>query len=302
MTSDEPAHLPRSQRHDAALAGGRRGDAPVPSRAVRKSVEQSRLRPAGARGGASARASRSPRSSAATTDEVFFTSGGTEANNLAIRGVAEAAARGGTSSPRPSSTPRPRTRVAISSSHGVARDSRPRRCQRSRPARRRSAIALADDTALVTVMHANNETGTLQPIADDRRARARARRAHAHGRGAERRQDAGATSTSSASIFSPSPGHKLNAPKGVGALYVRRGTPIAPFLLGAGHERGLRPGTENVASIVGLGVACRHRPPRPRGAKPRTSRELRDRLWSAPRGDPRRRSSTASRPSACRTR
>jgi len=51
-------------------------------------------------------------------------------------------------------------------------------------------------------------------------------------------------------------GHKLYAPKGVGALYVKRGTPLAPFALGAGHERGLRPGTENVASIVGLGAAC----------------------------------------------
>jgi cysteine desulfurase len=51
-------------------------------------------------------------------------------------------------------------------------------------------------------------------------------------------------------------GHKLYAPKGVGALYVRRGTPIAPLVLGAGHERGLRPGTENVASIVALGQAC----------------------------------------------
>jgi cysteine desulfurase len=51
-------------------------------------------------------------------------------------------------------------------------------------------------------------------------------------------------------------GHKLYAPKGVGALYVRRGTPLVPFARGAGHERGVRPGTENVASIVGLGVAC----------------------------------------------
>lgn len=51
-------------------------------------------------------------------------------------------------------------------------------------------------------------------------------------------------------------GHKLYAPKGVGALYVRRGTSMAPFTLGAGHERGLRPGTENVAGIAGLGAAC----------------------------------------------
>ena len=55
-------------------------------------------------------------------------------------------------------------------------------------------------------------------------------------------------------------GHKLYAPKGVGALFVRRGTPLRPFALGAGHERGLRPGTENVASIVGLG-------PRPRAQR-----------------------------------
>jgi cysteine desulfurase len=51
-------------------------------------------------------------------------------------------------------------------------------------------------------------------------------------------------------------GHKLYAPKGVGALYVKRGTPLVPFVLGASHEQGLRPGTENVASIVGLGAAC----------------------------------------------
>jgi cysteine desulfurase len=75
-------------------------------------------------------------------------------------------------------------------------------------------------------------------------------------------------------------GHKLYAPKGVGALYVKRGTPLAPFALGAGHERGLRPGTENVASIVGLGA----RASAGRGTSPQRRRAcaaLRDLLWTA---------------------
>jgi cysteine desulfurase len=70
------------------------------------------------------------------------------------------------------------------------------------------------------------------------------------------------------------------APKGIGALYVRRGTPLQPFLLGAGHERGLRPGTENVASIVGLGVAC-ERARLDLTAESARVRALRDALWHA---------------------
>jgi cysteine desulfurase len=73
-------------------------------------------------------------------------------------------------------------------------------------------------------------------------------------------------------------GHKLYAPKGVGALYVRRGTSLRPFALGAGHERGLRPGTENVASIVGLGVAC-DRAARDLDVEGARVRSLRDELW-----------------------
>ena len=73
-------------------------------------------------------------------------------------------------------------------------------------------------------------------------------------------------------------GHKLYAPKGVGALYVRRGTPLRPFALGAGHERGLRPGTENVASIVGLGVASA-RAAHDLDVESARQRALRDELW-----------------------
>jgi cysteine desulfurase len=73
-------------------------------------------------------------------------------------------------------------------------------------------------------------------------------------------------------------GHKLYAPKGIGALYVRRGTPLKPFTLGADHERGLRPGTENVAGIAGLGAACAAARQSVGAVGARMS-ELRDRLW-----------------------
>jgi cysteine desulfurase len=73
-------------------------------------------------------------------------------------------------------------------------------------------------------------------------------------------------------------GHKLYAPKGIGALYVRRDTPLRPFVLGAGHERGLRPGTENVASIVGLGLVC-ELATRDLDDLAARMRHLRDELW-----------------------
>jgi cysteine desulfurase len=73
-------------------------------------------------------------------------------------------------------------------------------------------------------------------------------------------------------------GHKLYGPKGVGALFVRRGTDLEPLTLGAGHERGLRPGTENVASIVGLGAACA-RAQHDLDDEGVRVRALRDRLW-----------------------
>ena len=111
------------------------------------------------------------------------------------------------------------------------------------------------ETALVTIMHANSETGTLQPIAEIAEL--------AHSAGALMHTDAAqscgkirvSTRQEKVDLLSIA-GHKLYAPHGVGALFVRTGTPIEPLLIGAGHERGLRPGTENVASIVGLGQAC----------------------------------------------
>jgi cysteine desulfurase len=187
-------------------------------------------------------------------DEVVFTSGGTEANNLAIRGVCEA--RGErchivTSAIEHPATEKPLTWLERHGSRvtrvGVDGEGRVRLDEATR--------AIGPETALVTVMHSNNETGVLQSITEIA--------ALARGHGATVHTDA-AQSVGKVQVrvreldvdLLSIAGHKLYAPKGVGALYVKRGTAIAPFALGAGHERGLRPGTENVASIVGLGVAC----------------------------------------------
>jgi cysteine desulfurase len=137
--------------------------------------------------------------------------------------------------------------------------------------------AIDGGTALVTVMHANNETGVLQPVTE-LAVMAHAVGAVIHtdaaqslGKVVVKVQELGVDLLSIA-------GHKLYAPKGVGALYVKRGTPLAPFTLGAGHEGGLRPGTENVASIVGLGAACEALGRDLEHAAARL-RALRDALW-----------------------
>jgi len=187
-------------------------------------------------------------------DELIFTSGGTEANNLAIRGVAEARPERAhvlTSVIEHPATTQPCAWLESQGRRvtrvGVDRDGR---------ARLDEALAAIDaETALVTVMHANNETGVLQPIHELADA-ARARGALTH---TDAAQSVGKVPVRVAELgvdLLSLAGHKVYAPKGVGALYVRRGTALVPLVLGAGHERGLRPGTENVASIVGLGLAC----------------------------------------------
>jgi cysteine desulfurase len=183
-------------------------------------------------------------------DEIVFTSGGSESNNLAIKGVQQL---GGviTSVIEHPATAQPCahlerqgrqvTRLAVDA-FGQVRLSDAR-------------AAIQPGAALVTVMHSNNETGTLQPIAELANL-ARENGALMHTDAAQSIGkvpiDVRALGVDLLTIA----GHKLYAPKGVGALYVRRGIRLTPQLVGAGHEGGLRAGTENVASIVGLGVAC----------------------------------------------
>ncbi|HOX22183.1 MAG TPA: cysteine desulfurase NifS [Elusimicrobiales bacterium] len=115
--------------------------------------------------------------------------------------------------------------------------------------------ALSADTALVSIMHANNETGVLFPI-EQADALTKARGALFH---TDAVQSAGKIplnmQKSAVDMLSIS-GHKLHAPKGIGALYVRKGTPFVPFLIGGHQEHGRRAGTENSPYIIGLGKAC----------------------------------------------
>jgi cysteine desulfurase len=142
--------------------------------------------------------------------------------------------------------------------------------------------AIGRKTRLITVMHSNNEVGTLQPI--------REITSHARERGVLVHTDA-AQSLGKLPVkvkelgvdLLTLAGHKLYAPKGVGVLYVRRGTKLEPFIHGAGHEGGRRAGTENVPYIVALGKACEvARESLP--AATEKLRGLRDRLWERLQG------------------
>lgn len=210
-------------------------------------------------------------------DELIFTSGGTEANNLAIRGLAEASERRGlvTSAVEHPATQEPCdwlavhgwrvTRLAVDDSGQVSLDDAKR--------------SLGSTVALLTVMHANNETGVLQPIAELAQL-ARSAGALVH---TDAAQSAGKVRTRVRELgvdLLSLAGHKLYAPKGVGALFVRRGTRLTPLMRGAGQEFGLRPGTENVAGIVGLGAACEIAA-RDLETEAKRVRDLRDSLWRA---------------------
>jgi cysteine desulfurase len=175
-------------------------------------------------------------------DEIFFTSGGTESNNHAIKGVADAYGDKGNHI------------ITSRIEHPAILEYLPVDDQGLVSV---SAVerAVTARTVLITIMHANNEVGTLQPIAEI------ARIAKTHGilLHTDAAQSAGkiptAVDTLGVDLLSIA-GHKVYAPKGVGALYVRNGVRLTSFMHGAGQESGRRPGTENVLEIVGLGKAC----------------------------------------------
>jgi cysteine desulfurase len=192
---------------------------------------------------------------AAQSSEIVFTGGGSESDNLAIVGTLHA-------------NPEKRHLITTSVEHpavlGLCRDLEKRHGYEvtflkvdglGRLDLDQLRAALRPDTAVVSVMMANNETGVIFDCEQiGRIVKANGSVFHVDGV-----QAAGkiplALEDSTIDLFSLS-GHKLHAPKGVGALYVRKGTKIRPLIVGGHQERGRRAGTENVASLAGLGVAC----------------------------------------------
>ena len=186
---------------------------------------------------------------------ILFTSGGTESNNLAIiSGARQGRQEGGHIVTTTIEHPAVTAVLTHLQEEGFRVSSVPVDSF-GRVDPKVVAEALKPETSLVTVMHANNEVGTVEPIAEIARVtRARGILLHCDcaqsaGKIPVRLEDLGADMISLA-------GHKLYAPKGVGALCLGPNVPLLPLLRGAGQEAGLRPGTENVPGIVGLGMAC----------------------------------------------
>lgn len=189
-------------------------------------------------------------------DEVTFTSGGSESDNQAIKGIAFARREQGnhlitTQIEHPAVL---NTCRYLEARHGFRVTYLPvDSAGLVDPADVEAAIT--PQTILLTIMHANNEVGTLEPVAEiGKLAKQQGITFHT-----DAAQSVGKVPVQVDALnvdLLTIAGHKLYAPKGIGALYVRRGTLLEPLIHGAGHEQGRRAGTENVPSIVALGEAC----------------------------------------------
>ncbi len=189
------------------------------------------------------------------THEIIFTSGGTESNNLAIKGtVRENLAEGSHIITSAIEHPAVLEVCKALKNNGVAVTILPvDELGRVDPADVEDAIQ--ENTILISIMHANNEIGTIEPISEI------ANIAHSHNivLHTDASQSIGKIPVDvnklDADLLTIA-GHKLYAPKGIGALFIRDGIKLEKLMHGASHEMNMRPGTENVIGIVGLGIAC----------------------------------------------
>lgn len=186
--------------------------------------------------------------------EIIFTSGATESNNMVIKGIAKAAGKG-----KHFITSRIEHPAVLEPCRHLERFGY---AVTYLPVNQFGMVdpvdlekAITPDTSLVTIMHSNNEVGTIQDIKELARI-ASSRGVLFH---TDAAQSVGKVRVQVAELnvdFLTVAGHKFYAPKGIGALYIKNGRKLLPMLHGAGHEHGLRPGTENAPYIVALGAAA----------------------------------------------
>ena len=191
----------------------------------------------------------------ADPEEIVFTSGGTESNNHAIRGIALANKEKGKHIIT-SSIEHPAVTEVCKYLSSLGWDITYLPVDRNGKADPKDVEnAIRKDTGLITIMHANNEVGTIQPIKEIAGI-AKKNNIVFH---TDASQSVGKINTDIKKLgvdLLTIAGHKLYAPKGIGALYIKQGTRIENLMYGAGQENGSRPGTENVVHIVALGKAC----------------------------------------------
>jgi cysteine desulfurase len=212
----------------------------------------------------------------ADTREIVFTSGGTESDNTALWGIFRGGARTGNHIVT-TKIEHPAILATCKALEGAGAEVTSVSVDSSgRVDPKAIEAAIRENTILISVMHANNETGVIQPIEEiGEISRKRGIPLHT-----DAVQSVGKIPTKvrdlNVDLLSLS-GHKIHGPKGIGVLYIRKGTRIAPFMTGGSHERKRRAGTENVPAIAGLGVAARLAGERLPEMQTRIAR-LRDRL------------------------
>lgn len=224
----------------------------------------------------------------ASTPEIIFTSGGSESNNHALQGILLPALRAW----HAGETDEPPHVITTTIEHPAIHEP----CEFLRqmgvrltvlpvdpvgmvdPESVRNAIVRTPNTRLVSVMHANNEVGSIEPISQiadichEYKVLIHTDAAQTIGKIPVRVKDLDVDLLTIA-------GHKVYAPKGIGVLYVKQGVSLSPLIHGAGHESGRRAGTENVPYIVALGKAC-ELAEEYLATQPQKTQQLRDRLWT----------------------
>lgn len=192
----------------------------------------------------------------ARNDEIFYTSGGTESNNLAIRGVCRAA-RGKHIISTPIEHPASLNTLYDLEDEGYTVDFIPVDSD-GRVILSEFEKLLRPDTVLVTAMLVNNEIGTVQPIGEmSAIIKSKCPSAYLHVDAVQGYCKVPCTASGLGADLISISGHKIHGPKGTGVLYIRKGTKLSPIIFGGGQQNGVRPGTENVPGIAGLGLAAK---------------------------------------------